>query len=217
MQPMSMDTNIQAEITDASQVVPCWSCKGPVNQGNPFCQTCEVVQSPGQVSHFSRFELPLSFRIDEAQLDRKYFELQRILHPDRFVARSSKEKALSQQQAISLNDAYETLKDPLKRADYLIHLFGTEVLPEGCNLVNDQDLLMEAMEMREALLEAETPEEVMAVGKRAFDDIAECIEDLADAFGLHNYGEACRLTTRLKYLKKLADETRARRVNLMPA
>ncbi|MCW9033113.1 MAG: Fe-S protein assembly co-chaperone HscB [Alphaproteobacteria bacterium] len=212
---MSIDSEIKAENAEATALIPCWSCKGPVNEGNPFCGTCEAVQSPGQINHFVRFGLPVVYRIDESELDLKYFELQRMLHPDRFVAKGGAEKALSQQQAISLNDAYETLKDPQRRADYMVHLFGTEVLPEGCNLVNDQELLMEAMEMREALLEAETADEVMSVGQRAFDDIKICIEDLADAFDLHNYGEACRLTTRLKYLQKLVDETKARRVKLM--
>ncbi len=212
---MSVDTKIEAEKAEATPVIPCWSCKGPVNEGNPFCGTCKVVQSPGQINHFVRFDLPVAYRVDVAALDKKYFELQRLLHPDRFVAKGGAEKALSQQQAISLNEAYETLKNPQKRADYMVHLFGTEVLPEGCNLVNDQELLMEAMEMREALLEAETADEVMAVGQRAVDDIKECVEDLADAFDLHNYGEACRLTTRLKYLQKLTDETKARRAKLM--
>ncbi len=195
-------------------VVPCWSCKGPVREGAAFCQTCKSVQPPGQVDHFARFGLQARFRVDVGALERLYFDLQRQLHPDRFVTRSSKERALSQLQATSLNEAYETLKDPLRRADYLMHLHGTDVLPDGCNLVNDQELLMEAMEMREALMEADSMEAIDKVAKQASDDIADCIAALECSFAEKDWETTCRLTTRLKYLTKMADETKTHRVKL---
>jgi molecular chaperone HscB len=194
----------------------CWSCRGPVPGAAPFCPTCDAVQPPGQVDHFSRLGLAVGFDVDGDFLDRCYFGLQRRLHPDRFATRSSRERALSQQQATSLNEAYETLKDPLRRADYLMHLKGTEVLPEGCNLVNDPELLEEAMEMRESLDEAATAEDVTRVAERAQRDIEDCIARLHSAFTGERLEEACRLTTRLKYLRKLADEARARRAQLRP-
>lgn len=199
----------------STTVHPCWSCRGPVAADGLFCATCKMIQPPGQADHFARLGQGVRFDLDEAALDKAYFALQRQLHPDRFATRSPRERALSQQQATSLNQAYEVLKNPLKRADYLVHLKGTDVLPEGCNLVNDQDLLMEAMELREALLDATTPEDVDGLARRAADDIAACIADLSDAFRHERLEEACRLTTRLKYLSKLADETRARKAKLM--
>ena len=195
-------------------VVPCWSCKGPVREGALFCQTCHSVQPPGQVDHFTRFGLETRFRVDGDALERQYFDLQRQLHPDRFVTKGSKERALSQFQATSLNEAYETLKDPLRRADYLMHLHGTDVLPDGCNLVNDQELLMEAMEMREALMEADSLEATDKVAKQAADDIADCIAALECSFAEKDWETTCRLTTRLKYLTKMADETKTHRVKL---
>ena len=196
------------------QVLPCWSCKGPVEAGHPFCPTCEAVQAPGQADHFSRLGLAVSFDLDVTALDKRYFEMQRQLHPDRFATHTSRERALSQLQATSLNEAYEALKDPLHRAEYLVHLKGKDVLPEGCHLVNDQAVLMEAMELREALLEAETPEDVKAIAKRAGNDIDDCIARLSDLFANGDIEGACRLTTRLKYLRKLADETRVRKIQL---
>lgn len=180
----------------------------------PFCDTCGAVQPPGQVDHFSRLGLDASFTVAQRDLDRVYFDLQRQLHPDRFATKSPTEKSLSQQQATALNDAYETLKDPLKRADYLVHLKGMGVFPEGCNLVNDQMLLMESMELREALAEAETPVDVDAINARASEDIRTCIEQLTTLFADDDIEGACRLTTRLKYLNKLAEECRARKVKL---
>ena len=193
---------------------PCWSCKGPVAQSSPFCGTCAAVQPPGQVDHFVRLGLEVGFDISDRDLDQAYFALQRRLHPDRFAGRSPKEKHLSQQQATAINDAYETLKEPLRRADYLVHLKGMGVLPEGCNLVNDQMLLMESMELREALAEAETAIDVDAIAARANDGIRVCIEQLGTLFAQNDIEGACRLTTRLKYLQKLAEECRIRKAKL---
>ncbi len=195
----------------ASKVAPCWSCKGPVAEGEPFCPTCNAVQPPGQTDHYARLGLDPIFDLDLGELDRKYFERQRMLHPDRFATRTAKEKALSQLQATSLNDAYETLKDPTHRAEYLVHLKGAGVVPEGCHLVNDPSVLMEAMELREALADAESADEVAKVSKRAKADMRECIDNLKSLFEDEDLEGACKMTSRLKYLSKLADETRARR------
>ncbi len=195
-------------------LVTCWSCKGPAGSGDLFCPTCRAVQPPGQADHFARLGLPATFDIDQAALDRRYFDLQRILHPDRFVNSTPRERTLSQQQAVSLNEAYEVLKDPLSRADYMVRLKGTEVLPEGCNLVNDEELLVESMELRQALAEAETVGEVDVLARRAADDIGACIEQLSALFAGDDLEGAIRLTTRLKYLRKLAEETRLGRARL---
>ena len=144
------DIALEKARAEQTGVIACWSCKGPVARVNPLCETCGAVQPPGQLNHFLRLGLAASFDIDVAALDQLYFNLQRRLHPDRFVTRSPKEKAISQLQATAINDAYETLKEPLRRADYLVHLRGMAVLPEGCNLINDQELLIESMELREA-------------------------------------------------------------------
>lgn len=195
-------------------VEACWSCQGPVGMGEPFCPSCKAVQPPGQADHFQRLGLPRGFEIDTAALETSYFRMQRLLHPDRFATRTPKEKTLSQQQATSLNDAYETLKDPLDRAVYLAHLKGLDVLKEGCNTLSDPVILMEAMEMREALAEAETADDLSAMTKHTQGEIADCESELSDAFAADDLDKAAALITRLKYLRKLADDTRARRAEL---
>lgn len=199
--------------TDRGLVV-CWSCKGPVPAGEPFCASCKAVQPPGQLDHFARLGLPQGFDVDPARLERAYFDRQRMLHPDRFATKTPREKALSQQQATSLNDAYETLKDPLQRATYLAGLLGLNVLREGCNALTDPVILMEAMEMREALAEAETADAVAEITDRAVQDIRDCEDALAKGFEARDMDEVSHLITRLKYLRKLADETRFRRAQL---
>lgn len=206
-----------AAAAKAPDVVACWSCKGPVKAGNPFCDTCQAVQPPGQVDHFRRLGFDRVFDLDLSELDRKYFDLQRRLHPDRFATRASRERALSQAQAVALNEAYETLKDVLRRADYLLEVRGVEQMPNGCHLVNDQALLMESMELREALAEAETAADVDKVANRAAGDINVCVADLSGAFRVFDMERACYLVTRLKYLTKLAAEARHRRARFAAA
>ncbi len=195
-------------------LAPCWSCGGPLAGIPLFCATCGAVQPPGQMDHFTRLELPQGFAVDPGLLNRRYFERQRLLHPDRFATASPRERALSQSQATAINEAYETLKDPLRRADYVLHLRRDVANTEGCNLVNDLELLQEALELREALAEAESPAEVGALAARARDDIERCSADLNAAFADDDLDHAARLITRLKYLRKLADDCRARRLQL---
>ncbi|WP_142849705.1 Fe-S protein assembly co-chaperone HscB [Telmatospirillum sp. J64-1] len=197
-----------------AEVTPCWSCKGPVAGRALFCSTCGAIQGPGNLDHFTRLGLPRRFAVEQAELDRQYFGFQRRLHPDRFATRSPREKALSQVQATALNEAYNTLKDPLKRAAYLLRLSGRKVDVESAGTIDDPQLLMESMEMREALAEADSVEEVSRHLSEAEANIADSHKDLAAAFAADDLDEAGRLVTRLKYLGKLADEARQRRAKL---
>jgi len=201
--------------SSSATLKPCWSCKGPTPVSALFCATCKAVQAPAPVVHFVRLSVERGFDVDVPALDRLYFDLQRQLHPDRFATKAPKEKALSQQQATALNDAYETLKDPLKRADYLVHLLGVDVLPEGCNLVKDQSILIEAMEMRERLMTADTMEALNAIQRETKAEIDDVLTALSLAFKGGDVMGACQLTTRLKYLDKMMGEVRQGRARLL--
>ena len=203
-----------ATATDGQTTAACWSCKGPVAAGLLFCPTCEAIQPPGQADRFTRFGQPAGFDIDEAALETVYFDLQRKLHPDRFATASPKEKALSQSQAIAVNEAYETLRDPLRRAAYLLTLKGRTADVDRDATINDPELLMESMEAREALAEAATPEEAQAIARDTAAKMDDCKSALSRAFSAGDLDEAGNLTTRLKYLAKLAGEARARRMKL---
>jgi molecular chaperone HscB len=197
--------------------VPCWSCAGPVEPTALFCATCKAVQPPHQVDHFTRLGLPVDFALDRSELDRRYFAAQRQLHPDRFATKSARERAISQNQAVTLNAAYETLKDPLARASYLLKLKGIDANPDGCHTVNDPTLLMEQMERREALMEADTADAIAAIAGEAASHVNESEQAIAAAFAAGELEKAGRETTRLKYLIKLVEEARARKSKLAGA
>ena len=197
--------------------VACWSCKGPVDAAALFCPTCRAVQPPRPLDHFTRLGLPVRFEVDTAELDRRYFAAQRQLHPDRFATRTARERAISQNQAVGLNEAYETLKDPLARATYLLTLKGVVSNPDGCHTVNDPTLLTEQMERREALLEADTPEAAAALADEAASHVRDSEAAIAAAFAANDLDKAGAETTRLKYLVKLVEEARARQARLAAA
>lgn len=193
---------------------PCWSCHAPVDPGELFCRGCRAVQPPGNLDHFARLGLPAGFALDAADLDRRYFALQRQLHPDRFVTKSARERAISQSQATSLNEAYETLKDPLARAAYLLRRMGVEIDAGDGATIKDPALLMEAMDMREALAEARDAAAIAAVAARAEAEGEQALAAVAAAFRAEDRDAARMAVLRLKYLTKMGDEIRARRAAL---
>lgn len=201
-------------IDDRQAVAVCWSCKGPVGRALAFCEVCGAVQPPRAADHFERLGLERGFAIDEADLSRLYFALQARLHPDRFAGKTTKERAASLAQATALNEAYQVLRDPLARASYLLRLAGAPAPAEESASVNDPELLMESLERREELSAAETPEDVGDVARRADADAKACVEALATAFSANDLAAAARLSTRLKYLTRLAEEARARGARL---
>jgi len=101
-------------------------------------------------NYFELFALPVKFDIDIASLSARYQDLQRSIHPDNFTNTTDREKRLSMQQASVINEAYQSLKDPLKRAQYILGLSGVDVNSES-NTVMDTSFLMQQMELREAL------------------------------------------------------------------
>jgi molecular chaperone HscB len=101
-------------------------------------------------NYFELFGLPQTYQVDPTALAERYRELQRVIHPDRFAHASDREKRLSMQGAAHINQAYQTLKDPIGRARYLLSLHGIDI--EGQSRTHrDPEFLMEQMELREEL------------------------------------------------------------------
>jgi molecular chaperone HscB len=115
-------------------------------------------------NHFELFQLPATFAIDPAALDAAYREVQSRVHPDRFVNATDAEKRVAMQWATRANEAYQTLKHPQKRAQYLCELHGVEVNAES-NTAMPMDFLMQQMEWREALGEARAARDTDALDK----------------------------------------------------
>src|SRR3984885_3009139 len=103
----------------------CWSC-GSMRAAH-FCEACGKVQPPVPVDYFSFFGLPPKLDLDVKVLEKDFYDLSRRLHPDLNARADSKEQEWSLEQSSLLNDAYRTLRDPIKRTEYLLHLEGVEL------------------------------------------------------------------------------------------
>lgn len=106
------------------QPARCQECQAPLE--SPIgCLSCHTIfPAASQLSHFDRLGLPERFDIERADLDRRYLAWSRELHPDYFQTKSPIEQSQSLSLSAALNDAYATLKDPYRRAEYLLSLWG---------------------------------------------------------------------------------------------
>jgi molecular chaperone HscB len=163
---------------------------------------------------------PRAYEMDERALEESFRALSRKLHPDRFARATSRERRFSLEQTTILNDAYRTLRDPVKRAEHLLALRGVKVAGEerGGSASVPQEFLEQAMEDREKLLEAKMEGGPAAVqrlaegvrGKRqeTMDEIARVLreERAADA----DLQRTAQLLARLRYYARYLDEVEGR-------
>jgi len=120
-----------ADQSKSSLIVPgeaatnCWSCG--TMRAQQFCSACGKVQPPVPVDYFTFFGFPRKLHLDTALLEKEFYALSRRLHPDVFARAEDQERTWSLEQSSMLNDAYRTLKDPIKRTEYLLRLEGVEL------------------------------------------------------------------------------------------
>jgi molecular chaperone HscB len=103
----------------------CWSCG--TMRAEHFCSACGKVQPPVPVDYFTFFGLPRKLNVDVASLEKEFYQLSRKLHPDLYSGADAREQEWSLEQSSQLNDAYRTLKDAIKRTEYLLRLEGVEL------------------------------------------------------------------------------------------
>lgn len=102
---------------------------------------------------FETLGLPPDFHFDLDTAERRFRELSRIVHPDRFSSAGSQERRLALGKAIDLNDAWRKLRDPISRAEVLLRRAGVEITERNQPRAS-QALLMDFMDLREQLAEA---------------------------------------------------------------
>lgn len=104
------------------------------------------------MNHFELFGLPSQFKLDGSLLSSQFRELQKRFHPDNFATGSERDRLMAVQKAAQINDAYQVLKNPISRAEYILAEQGVEIRGEQ-QTMQDPMFLMEQMELREELEE----------------------------------------------------------------
>jgi molecular chaperone HscB len=159
-------------------------------------------------NHFELFQLPARFEVDMDALDAAYREIQGRVHPDRFVNASDAEKRVAMQWATRANEAYQTLRHPQKRAQYLCELHGVDLQTES-NTAMPMDFLMQQMELREALADARASKDAGALDELDAQVRGErkarlaAVGELLDAGDYQNAAQGVRA---LMFLDKFGDE-----------
>jgi len=103
-------------------------------------------------NYFELFGLPIAYDVDQSKLAEHYRELQRAVHPDKFASASDQDRRLSVQRAALINEAFQTLKSPIRRARYMLEMRGMEFDDQRETAI-EPAFLMEQMELRESLAE----------------------------------------------------------------
>lgn len=160
-------------------------------------------------NHFQLFGLTEQFQLDLNVLGEKYRELQSENHPDRFASADEKEKLQAVQFTSLINQAYETLKSPMKRAGYLLSLKGFD--PDRVDQSDlGMDLLMEQMQLRESLDELPQDESALPELEELKKEVVEKMQARQQKFGElmqgSNIDEARKLFHEMQFLHKLIKE-----------
>ncbi len=162
-----------------------------------------------KADHFALFGLRQAFQVDLSELDSRYRDIQAQVHPDRFAHAGEVERRLSMQWATHANEAYQTLKKPLERAKYLLHLAGHDIQAES-NTAMPADFLIEQMEWREAVMDARNGgdhHELEHLHNRLRGDIRNRYDELAQLLDeAVDHAQAVDRVRRLMFLEKLLYE-----------
>ncbi|GAK85268.1 chaperone protein HscB [Vibrio ponticus] len=161
------------------------------------------------MNHFELFGLPTQFELDGSLLSSQFRELQKRFHPDNFATASERDRLLAVQKAAQINDAYQVLKHPISRAEYLLSEHGTEIRGEQ-QTMQDPMFLMEQMELREELEEipgCADPESALFEfdGKvsKMYKQQLVCVEELLNQA---QWAQAADGVRKLKFIAKLKNE-----------
>lgn len=159
---------------------------------------------------FELFGVPATFAQERPTLDARWKDLQREAHPDRFAAQGPAAQRLAMQWSVRINEAYQRLKDPVRRAAYLCELHGAPVDAER-NTAMPPAFLMQQMEWREALDEAESPEAVARLREEVDAGRASALSSLGVLIdGQGDHPAAAQQVRALMFIERFAQDVEDR-------
>jgi molecular chaperone HscB len=157
-------------------------------------------------NHFELFGLTPAYALDLEKLDGAYRDIQARVHPDKFAHAGDAERRASLQMTTQVNEAYRTLKSPLRRAVYLLELKGVDVAFET-DTAMPKDFLMRQMEFREKLEEARDSRALDVLKENLLSDKREIEKQIAEQIdSQRNFEGAKTLVRKLMFFDRLAEE-----------
>jgi molecular chaperone HscB len=200
--------------------VICWSCEKEGGPG-PLCAACKAILPPDAgVDRFAVLGLPRRFDVDLGAAEGAYKDLSRQFHPDRFAKADPRARKASLARTVQINDAWRTVKDPLRRAEYLLELAGYALAggEKSAEMSKTRKVsapplfLVEIMELRDELAEAQQAGDAVKVAFMS-DDMRgraaaamKTIGTSIDGGTPENLDEAARALMSLRYYQRFLDE-----------
>ncbi len=189
----------------------CWECNRAIEPALDACPACGAIQPlPAHVSYFDVLGVPQQFGVDLVALEKAFKHLSRRFHPDRFATADARARKISLSRSTAINDGYRTLKDPMRRAAYLLKRLGVDVGREDAGGPKLPPMfLMQAMEEREALADARAAGDsgkVRAVAAATEAAKRAALDEMARAFASGQAKAAAEAFLRVRYHDRLLDE-----------
>ena len=151
---------------------------------------------------FELFGLPARFHTDTAALERQWKQLQRQVHPDHFSSQGAADKRLAMQWSVRVNEAYQRLKNPLRRAACLCELNGAPIRAED-NTAMPHAFLMQQMQWREELDEATHAPAIESLQQQMSAEKQQLLQQCADAIDSHaDWTNAAQTVRALMFIER---------------
>nr|VDD34461.1 unnamed protein product [Brassica oleracea] len=192
--------------SDTTSSSVCWNCGSSSEKAAfLFCDSCRSIQPiDDAVDFFQIFDLEKKYELDAGSLEGKYKDWQKKLHPDLVHNKSQKERDYAADQSAKVTEAYRTLTKRLSRAMYIMKLNGKNVNEE--ETITDPTLLMEIMELRETISEANDSKELDQIRSQVQEKLKQWSDSFVEAFESHRFDEAGKCIQRMTYYERACEE-----------
>lgn len=168
--------------------------------------TLKIMDNLNQKNHFQKFNLAEAFDLDLEDLEQKYLIFQHNLHPDKFVNNSKEEQLDLEYNSILINEAYKILKNPLKRAIYLLKIKGFDVEGESSPIKPNQEILTKILQLREEIFDSDNHENLNKIKSDCQIQIKNILQKAKESFCNNNYASCAQMVIEAKYLDKAIEE-----------
>lgn len=181
----------------------CPSCHRLLPSALPACTNCwNISPVPSDITHHQLFDLPYDpnpFSVNLLLLKKKFLEAQTICHPDAWSTRGPHKQDVAQALSARLNGAYQSLLNPLSRAEYLLEL--NQLPMSETDQIDDMEFVSDIMEAREIIEESSDIDEVRALADANEARIKETISEIEKLSGEKNWSAMKEASIQLRYLE----------------
>ena len=184
-------------------IIPCWNCQTDTKVVDFRCSICNKIQNIRKTNPYEIFNLKQCYLIDNEELELKYYHLQNIFHPDKFINSAEKEKEISAYESSNINNAYNLLLNNVERIKILLKLKGYNTNSNSEKSFTDKNLLEEIMELQNKCMSIENENEKVKIKTEIMEKIKMIESEINQNFEKKEFFEIKNLSVKLSYLEKI--------------